>query len=217
LYLCLSRVHVGQSLLTLFCLFSFFLWPLHCCISLIYGFWLLLWYLLITPLVSSDYPLGIFKQLLNRRKMYVGDTYQQKTMFVVLAKKQGNHILFWKIKAFNNIIWPHFFCLSKVRLFKMSCILGSIWSYIYIYIVIKVYIWANLWKRSLFVSTWRTNTQVPPVVRPYIFYVKWKKKCLRKIKKKKKLVLFEFFFIETQKCLRFSTIQNKSLIFEEVI
>jgi hypothetical protein len=58
--------------------------------------------------------------------MYVGDAYQQKTMFVVLAKKQGNHILFWKIKAFNNIIWPHFFCLSKVRLSTLrECIVAE--------------------------------------------------------------------------------------------
>jgi hypothetical protein len=57
------------------------------------------------------------------------------------------------------------------------------------------------------------------VVRPYIFYVKWKKKCLRKIKKLNNWLCLnlKIFVIETQKCIRFSTIQNKSLIFEEVI
>ena len=61
--------------ISLFSLLSFFCWPLHC-LSVVnlrlpitplvssdypFGiFWLPLWYLLITPLVSSDYSIGIF-------------------------------------------------------------------------------------------------------------------------------------------------------------
>ena len=44
---------------SLFFLLSFFFWPL--CFSLIYGFWLPLWYLRFT---ASDYSFGIFKLFL---------------------------------------------------------------------------------------------------------------------------------------------------------